>query len=346
MYAHRMQMPLISPAALAMSYVVFVIALAELFSFNGLYGQDAHEYLRLANVYFLRMQGIGVPPAPHEGQLALGYPLLAAGLRFVVPDTLWSLRLVSAFSAGACIWLFDLLLRQLTPGAWLHGRVLYAGLLLAAAPCFFKSGVTVMSDAPGLALLLAALLASLQALQHPGWKWAATTVVLAGWAVTVRYSHGLLLMPLLAVMVWRLWLQRSWGGLLVLLPAALLGVLPYVWAAPADIAYQHSYVNGFSVMNLFRHSFVGVSGLVQYRVPNILYLLYALVHPCYCMVLGLLFLVSRRTDFYHFEQRALGLGLAAYLLFVGMVPAQNIRYLLPVYVFLLLLLFPAWDRFI
>jgi hypothetical protein len=71
-----------------------------------------------------------------------------------------------------------------------------------------------------------------------------------------------------------------------------------------------------------------------------------LCHWEFYVLLPLFFVLSKKTDLYLPEKRILLGGLWAYMLLLMGVPEQNIRYLLPIWVIVLLLLFPAFDRFV
>jgi hypothetical protein len=79
-------------------------------------------------------------------------------------------------------------------------------------------------------------------------------------------------------------------------------------------------------------------------MPNWSYLLFPLAHPAFCLFLPGLFLLAKKTDWTLPAKMLLMASTGTYLLLLGGVPVQNLRYLLPVYVALLWLLFPAWDR--
>jgi hypothetical protein len=64
------------------------------------------------------------------------------------------------------------------------------------------------------------------------------------------------------------------------------------------------------------------------------------------VLLPLIFILTRKTDLYLPEKKILLGGLLAYILLLMGLPEQNIRYLLPIWGIVLLLLFPAFDRFV
>lgn len=343
MFLRLKNLPLLMPVVLA--------ALAMLLRFNGLYGQDAHEYLRQSRALFARLCGgqAQVSAGWGEADFAGGYPLAGALLQVLGMDAVLALQVVSVLSAGAVLWLFERLLRVLTPGTSRRSRWLYAALPLALSPLLLRSGLVVMSDAMGLALALAALWQGLLALEPRrragAVVWAAGLAVLA---VTTRFALVALLLPLLAAVTWQLVQRGRWMWLLTATTAAGLALLPHFWVKNgAETAFlQHSLLQEWSLAHFFQSNFDTPSGTLRHTLPNALYLLFPLVQPAFCLLLPGLFFLVKRTDVRLFSKKILLVCLVAYLTLLGGLPHQNLRYLLPAYVVVLLLLFPAWDRMV
>jgi len=332
-------LPLLVPAVLAL--------IAKLLSFNGLYGQDAHEYLRQSRAFFDRLNGMPyVPAGLGDSEFAAGYPLSGALLHGLGVDFPCALQLVSWLSAGLSVFFFDRCLQVLTPGARAESRWVFTGLGLLLAPVFVRAGLTAMSDMLGLAFALAALANGLHVLETGRIGAAATAAFFAGFAFITRFSAAALLPPLLAAVGLYLVENRRWAFALVTFAAGVLALLPYFWLK-ADVPkgfLEHSLVQGWSVGNYFRASFSDANGAVSYFLPNALYLLFPLAHPAFCLPLPGLLLLAKKTDLHLISKKVLVACLILYLLFLGGIPHQNLRFLLPAYAILLLLLFPAWDR--
>lgn len=316
-------------------------------SFNGLYGQDSHEYLRQSRVLFDRMQGLPAPPPGlGEAEFAGGYPLAAALLRWLVPDAILAIQMVSWLSAGLALWFFNQNLRLLSPGARAESRAVFSVLALALAPYFVRAGLTNMSDALGLALALGAFWLGLRVVYKGRTPDAVAAAVLMAWAVTTRFGLAALLLPLGAAMLLMLWRYRNIWGILAMTIAGALAFLPHFWLKDGMLSdpAQHSMVQHWSLMNLFQSAFSNENGIAHYLFPNILYLLFPLCHPGFCLLLPGLLLLAKKTDIVLPSKKVLIASLACYLLLLGGLPHQNLRFLLPAYALLLLLFFPAWDR--
>ena len=321
--------------------------MSSLLHFNGLYGQDGHEYLRQSEAVFDQWtHGSIAQSSLSDQEFAKGYPWAGALLRLLLCDPIWSLQVVSWISYALAAWLLDRILTLLSHGSRSDSRWVFVGLGLVCAPVFFRSGLTVMSDALGVALVLAAVFFSLRWIENERASdtvWAAACMALA---VGVRVGLAGLMIPLALATGWFLMERRQW---LWMSAALLVGVLlstPHFLIERSVIQqpFQHSMLQHWSLTNFFQRSFINENGHVQYWLPNALYLLYPLAHPGFCLILPGLFLLVKKTDIALPAKKTLLFCLAIYLFLLGGLPHQNLRFLLPAYALVLLLIFPAWDR--
>lgn len=322
--------------------VICLIVISKVLSFNGLYGQDAHEYLRQSRVLFERMQGVPPPQSGlGEAEFAGGFPLAAALLQWLIRDAILAIQMVSWLSAGLALWFFNQNLRLLSPGARTESRAVFTGLALALSPYFLRAGMTGMSDALGLALALGAVWLGLRVVYKGSTQDAVAAAVLIAWAVTTRFGLAALLAPLAGAMLLILWRHRNIRGILAMSIAGAVAFLPHFWLKQgADVSFERDW----SLFYFFQHTFSNDNGTVHYLLPNFLYLLFPLCHPGFCLLLPGLLILSKKTDVILPSKKVLLACLALYLLLLGGLPHQNLRFLLPAYALLLLLFFPAWDR--
>lgn len=342
----KIPIPPIWPALL---YLGGMAGLAFALHFNGLYGQDAHEYLRQSQQILGRLQGLPAPPSgPGDAEIAGGYPLMAALLQYLGINAILSLQLVNWLAAAVALWLFERILSLLSPGTTARSRWVFAFGGLGLAPYFLRAAQTAMSDTLGLLFGLTALFFVLRLVERERSRSAALGfAVFAAMAITTRYAlAALLFLPALALTL-ELWRMRRFGDLFALAIAFCLASLPFWWlksGAPAS-PLAHSLLSDWSLLNLFKKTFSQASGSISYSLPNLVYLFFPLLHPGFCLSLPALYFLSKKTDIRLYSKRLLLLSLICYLLFLGGLPHQNLRYLLPAYAVLLLLFFPAWDRF-
>ncbi|MBL7797477.1 MAG: hypothetical protein JNJ90_13360 [Saprospiraceae bacterium] len=251
---------------------------------------------------------------------------------------------ISLLSAVVVVWLFELNIRVLSPGAYAKSRWTYGVLTLALSSCFLWIAMTGSSGSAGLAFALAALFFGLRALEQernldaPGFALFAAPAVYMWVDLTT-----LLVLPAVALLL-ELGRRRQWvwSASVVLLFFTVMGVLAHLdnWSlSPAPIWLD------WSVFNFFKSTFVRGELTESYTLPNLAYLFYPLVHPGFCLTLPALLLLFKKTDVHLYSKRVLALSLLLFLVYQSGLPMQNPVGLLPGYVILLLLLFPAWDRF-
>lgn len=344
-------MPMTSHAFLArwlpVLYLLCLGLLTLACAFNGLYGQDAHEYLRQSQALLDHWRGAPAPSTtPGNAELAGLYPLAGAVAAWIMGAGGSALQWVSLLAAALAVWIMDQLLRHLAHGSRAESRWIFCGLGLALAPMFLRSAVTAMSDALGLCLLLACLLAGFisQEKKYSAWLLAAT--FFAALALSTRYALAALLIPYI-IWLWTVaWRERRYDWIAGSVAAGILGLLPQIWLkSNVDVSpLEHSLLQDWSVKHFFQSEFTNASGTIRYFLPNLAYLFFPLAHPAFLLHLPLLLLLGKRTDLVLSEKKILLLSTLSYLLLLGGLPHQNLRYLLPVYVLWLLLFFPAWDR--
>ncbi len=330
-------------------FFLCLVLLSCLLDFNGLYGQDAHEYLRQSLAVFDRWQGLPIPPPTIGDSAFAGYfPLLGALLRFILGDALLALQMVSWLAAALGLWVFERLLSVLAPGARVDSRWLFALLGLGLSPVFFRAGLCSMSDGPGLALALATFFFGLRTFENRRISDVLWAAVFGALAISTRYALAALLLPLAIALAGYLVFIKKWFGLLASIGVFGVALLPHFWhtAGVAENLFGHSSHGLWSVSNFFKNTFVSSSGVsLQYLLPNILFLFSPIAHPAFCIVLPGMFFLFKKTDLLLPAKKILLACIGIYLILLGGIPQQNLRQLLPAYALLLLLLFPAWDRF-
>jgi 4-amino-4-deoxy-L-arabinose transferase-like glycosyltransferase len=323
-----------------------IAILSFLLNFNGLYGQDAHEYLRQSRAVFEYWNSASVMPVtPGDVEFAIGYPAAGALLRFLFGDSILALQLVSWLSFAVSVWLLERILALLTHGSRADSRWSFVTLGLAMAPVFVRSGLTLMSDALGMAMVLAAFLFALRWMELRRGSDACWSAVFMALALSVRLGLAGMLIPLALLVAWYLVERRAWRWMVLALLAGIVVLLPQLFLETSVIVhpFQHSPIH-WSPAHFFQRSFHFENGLSQYLLPNILYLAFPLMHPGFCLLLPGLLLLAKKTDLALSAKKVILICLAGYLLLLGGLPHQNLRFLLPAYALLLLLLFPAWDR--
>ncbi|MBK8340725.1 MAG: glycosyltransferase family 39 protein [Flavobacteriales bacterium] len=309
--------------------------------YQGLNGQDAHDYLRIAKAWAAWGQG-GTRPVMAEHPH--GYPMLGAAIGKVFGSELWGLRILSAAGLVLLLVVFHNLLYRAFPEARWIGPFLLLGF--AVAPFLLRYALVVMSDVPAIALLALSFHATVRWIAQHRAMWLLVAVCAAALAVCMRLA-AVPMVLLLAVA----WVQGGSEGRVVrwriAIAALAVGGLVLWWALPLQriqAAIAGSPLAEWSLLNLFRREQVSDDGVLRYAVPNIAYVLGVAVHPGFLPMGPLLLPFLRRRDLYPAHARLALVLLAGYLLFIAGMPFQNDRVLLMAQPFALVLLFPTFER--
>lgn len=313
--------------------------------FDGLYGQDPYGYAQDAwNLH--RWLHYGSDPPPFfwsRGYSGLGAVL---SLPFDSPAaTARALQLVSIVSLALTAMIASQWLRDRHPN--LRNNSLGLALSLGLAPFLFRAGVLVMADMPAIACATLALWQCGRYLRAPALRPLAWAALACGAMVAFRYALApLLFVPMLGC-IWVALRERQYGHLLLPLLAGLPMGLLWITFPQAMPAPVHSTVSAWSLGNFFTGDFVNADGQFHFPYPNIIYVLALFAHPGYVGLLAPFTLLGAwlsgkkglKPDL---EAIFLIGALAVYLVFIGGLPFQNQRFLLPALPIVLLLYAAYW----
>lgn len=325
----------------------WVIALAAVWAavrvvtgFDGLSGQDPHEYLRYAGQLHEVMLG-GGHPGPFFWPVL--YPMLGALLSLSGLPVAVALQLLSAgawlaaFALGGRLAIREGDREALCTTYWVAS--------FAMAPYVFRASLMVMSDALALAAVFGCLAAA------ASWHRTRRTPLLicsflcAGVAAATRYPTVVSVAPAifwLAAMAIR---QRKFGGLAAGIGAAALPALPHLvlrWPRPSAFL-GHDYLADWGLGHAFSRSFDSANGTFEVLLPNSVAAILAPVHPGFFLP-GLALLAFVRAREVPIGARLALAGAIAQTLFIVGVPDQNPRFFLLSAPLALVALAPALQR--
>lgn len=310
--------------------------------FDGLYGQDAHEYVRFSGEVRAFIEG-GPSPGPFFWPVV--YPALAAALSFLTGSTISSAQLVSGLSLlGAFVAGATTLARRSPGDAKL--AVVYWGLSFALAPFVFRASLASMSDLLAVAFLCGFLHYAFESERGGRSLHLALAAFLAVAAVTTRHPVALVLAPAAAVLAARALRRRELAAAGLAIAAALLAFAPTLFLARGGAASPLHYpgLREWSLSNALSRTIETPDGLETYRAPTALFAISSAVNPGF-FVLGLpLLLAARREDFANPLPRALAFGWLLSVAFQAGVPYHQDRHLLAAFPLVPFLLFPAFAR--
>lgn len=312
--------------------------------FDGLYGQDAHEYLRFAGEVRAFLAG-GPRPGPFFWPVV--YPALAAALSCLTGSLPAAAQLVSglsllgAFAAGAAT-----LARRFPSDARL--AVAYWGAGFALAPFVFRASLASMSDLLGAAFLCAFVFFAFEWERDGESRDLALAAFFAVAAVTTRHPVALVLAPGAVTIGVGALRRRAFRAAALAAGAALLALVPTLLLARGGAASPLHYpgLAEWSLSHAFARTVETPDGVLSYRVPTIAFAVSNAVHPGF-FVLGVpLLLASRREDLDGPLPRALAAGWLLSALFHAGSPYHVDRQLLASFPLVPFLLFPAFARLV
>ncbi|MBK7944984.1 MAG: hypothetical protein IPJ85_06610 [Flavobacteriales bacterium] len=306
--------------------------------YQGLNGQDAHDYLRIAREW---ARAFGGEAWPRMQEHPHGYPLLGALIGATGIGELLALRLISAAALVLAMFALTHVLRFGTNDEVQNASPLLAFIFfgMALSPFLLRQSMAVMSD---MAAIASCALAFMQCVRwmDDGRKPRLLWMLLA---LAVGFSFRLAVAPIAIVLLgWALFhmidatagLLLEWSSLLVVaglfMPSAALMVgLP---------------VEDWSSQNLIRSEHHSDDGYFELSPAQRGVLLLAPVHPGFIPFGIALVPFFRRSDWSDARTQLAATLFISYAVFVGGMPYQNDRVLLLAQPFALVMLWPAFQR--
>lgn len=226
---------------------------------------------------------------------------------------------------------FEVALRALLPGVHVRSRYLYAGLTFACSPAFWALAKQASVSLGALGAMLLAIAFFARAMDSGYWRWVLAFWVVGVGAVSLWWVLAFVLAPLGLVLLFE-YPQRHW--VFVALTASV--VIGSVLCSASITACDRAATLDWSV----HYFWIKPEGM-----PNAALLWRPFGHPFFCLPLPALVLLFKKTDVGLYHRRALVFCLTALMLYFSGLHRLSSAQLLPAYALVLLLLFPAWDRF-
>jgi hypothetical protein len=321
--------------------LLFLLALLKLlFSFNGLYGQDAFEYLRYAKELRAYWLGGSRPETFFWPEI---FPLCGSILNLIISNTALSLQLISLLSFFGIALYIQKILKNMYPEN--KNISLYWILIPFFAPFFTRAAFLCMSDMLAIFFVTACFAHYYFYSRTFNWWHFSLCAFFAMAAFFTRYAaFPLIVSPVIAASVIQ-FRKFSLKGIVSAAILVLLAALPHLILSnkPALSFVHHTWLSEWSPLNFFRSSFVtSDEGRPAYFMPNILFNFFCLFHPS-AFMWGVLFIPGSLRKFQG-ERVILFISLVAYLLFLSGIPSQNKRYLIAAVPFGFIFLFQGFNQ--
>jgi hypothetical protein len=305
-------------------------------NFNGLYGQDAHEYYRYTLVLANFLTG---GPEPGAFFWPVLYPAAGALLSIVLPNIL-SLQILSLLSGAWTYINFCRILNLMYPKGTMRQR--YAFLYLFCSPFFIRAFSIGMSDILAMAFLTASWLKYLEWNSRRELYLLLISICFGLFAVQTRYVSIILLIPLIPGIL-SILKERS-TNILIIVFGIIIALTPSIIFRSIDFEtiVSHPWVLSWNPLNIFKHAFTTQEGTFNYTFPNIAYVLAVIFHPGFMFTGLILLYFNFKTEFRKLNWWIISLGI--YLVFLAGIPFQNLRFLLLAFPIVLLLLYPGYEE--
>ncbi len=220
-------------------------------------------------------------------------------------------------------------------GSRADSRLWFTGVFLALAPVFMVSQVPVLYYCV-LLCVICSLYAAVKLAEGCNIRWVLLLLLSGAVAVVFDIRTAALLLPVSVELAWIKIGRKK-------LPDTVLSLLPVI--VFTAIAIQSKYLTELvASWNFASLAGAGHIPAAKGEIPGFIYVIYPVVHPWFCVLLPGLFLLFRKTDLDNPARRILTGGAVFYLFLMGGLPERELFSLLPVYVILLTVAFPSWDR--
>lgn len=326
---------------LAIPILLFVIVRFVL-GFNGLYGQDAHEYLRCTNWILNLMHGNHTDT---QFFWPLAYPFLGGLLSMAGVNAIWALQIISLLAFIGSLWMSYKIILLIHPAFQMQAKY-FVILIIMPTTYFLRAAYFVMSDMQAAFFILSTFYFVILFLRKEKAQYMVFAGVMGTLAFFSRYAAGIILfVPAVVLLQQTIKKRKIYSLILMLVCSTVLSIL--FMKLKGNMAYgltDHLQVHGWSLSNFFKSSFNTIDGYSQNHVINLLYAFSLFVHPGYIMAGIFLILFLRRTDFLHPTQMLLLLPVFIYLIVIMGMPFQNMRFLLIAFPLAAIWMFPAWVR--
>jgi hypothetical protein len=312
--------------------------------FNGLYGQDAYEYLKYTDKltdFFLK------GTFPGEFYWPVGYPLISSLLNLIIRNSAVSLQLVSMISyLLSAVYIYKLI--KIIFGNKPEIKF-YVFLFYSFSPFIFRSAFLDMSESLTAFFISAALYYILRFSLDSSTRNFSFGLLFILLSIITRYADFvILLFP--AVYMGIVFIKNfRLGSLLIGIIILIITILPHILIHQNHSMnfLGHEWLKEWSIKNFVSKGFHTDNGFESYTVINLFYPVSNFIYPAYifCGILFVIFL--KKKDLISTKPLWLGLiicSLLFYYIFLSGIPYQNLRFLIPSFPLVIILLYPGFKN--
>ena len=325
---------------LIISPLFLFIVIRYVVGFNGLYGQDSHEYYRYSRAI---VDFFKTGSSPGDYFWPIYYPILGAILGLIV-DNLFSLQLISFLSLSGSLFFLSKIMTSIYDEKKYF--VINLAITFLFAPYVFRNSAVVMSDMLSVFFIIAAFYFFIEYLRSAKLKHIIFFSLFFSLAVLSRYAAVIVLVVPTIILLYFFLKSKNYFHLLIPALLALILVLPMILINQSKMTEmtEHAWIKGWSVSNFFMSDFVTPEGSQSNRFPNIIYSFSSIFFPTF-LVFGLILVALAQRNLPKNKYLLISLIMVVvYALFLSGIPFQNQRYLLLSYPFVVIIIFPGFER--
>lgn len=312
--------------------------------FDGLYGQDAYEYLRYTNeMYSFFVNGTLLG----DYFWGMGYPFLGCIVNLFVHDVAVALQLVS-LAAAFTTWIYtDKIIALIYPE---EPNYINTFLFLVLSPIFIIQSFLVMSDMLACSFIIMAIYYFIQFIIQSQNKHCMLGVIFSMLSLQTRYASIVILVLFFVLVFIKLLKSKNYKMILF---AVLIGVvisLPHIYIRSNNSLQflSHNFLTEWNILNLFKNSFVSINGESHSKLINLVYCLYSFFHPQFfafgCLVFILIFIKKYQFLVGNRFQNVMLISILTYAIFLAGIPFQNKRFLALSFPFVIIVCYPVLKQ--
>jgi hypothetical protein len=317
--------------AIPLFWIIF-----RIIGFNGLNGQESHEFHRYAMAVASYLTG---GPDPGTFSFPIIYSLVGAFFTFIIPDFI-ALQTVSLLAAALTYVNFCKILNIVYPKGTQRQR--FAFLFFFCCPFFLKSSGIALPDTLMLGLMTASWLKLLQWQQRKESHLLLLSLCFGVLAIQTGINSIMLLIPVVPELISAI--RKRYTIALILLAGIVITITPGIFFHAIDFKdiIHYSWISNWSPMNYFKSGFSTGDGQFSYSLPNIIFIFAVVLHPLY--IFTGIFLIYFNINKQGGLPKIWNYAGIAYLLLIAGLPVQSMRLLFPVFPLLMIQMYPGYEE--
>lgn len=324
--------------------ILFFCFIRLVLLFDGLYGQDAYEYLRYTESlqnYFTTGKN------PGDYFWGVYYPLIGSFLAYFVGKSALALQFISFFSLiVSSVYLTKII--ELVYKEKTNPIIIF--LFFFLSPIVLIHSFLVMSDMLTCAFVLISIYCFLSYFEFSKYKSFLFGVAFGLLAVLTRYAVIVVLFPFCMAVLFKLIKNKHYKLVVFSIPIIFAVSFPHVVVKSQNSLQflSHSWLQNWNILNLFKSQFVTVDGESYNNFINVIYIGFQFIHPVF-LVFGIvaILIFIRDQDFKTItNQKLVFFSIVLYSLFLGGIPFQNKRFLIQSFPLIIVFIYPQLKKMV